>query len=394
MRIRGDIISFAILSVTAVLSSSASAQTQQQLNWCNGKDGATPDLAIKGCTAVIRSRNQSKKNLAVAYYRRGRAYHNKSQYDRAIEDYNQTIKLNPKSARAFSNRGLAYARKSQHDRAIKDFDQAIRLSPKEASAFSNRGDVYGKKGQLDLAIEDYSQAIKLSPRFANAFNNRGFAYLSKGQYDLAIRDLDQAIRLNPRLALAFYNRGAAYVHKGQNDRAAADYRTALKLDPHLTVAKDALKRVNANLSAAKNAPIAGGAATKEAVPRKDSFAAEVLKKLEETQEYKTLIAYFASKNGGDPAWASSAQGRAVLTYLAALRLDAIATRVVDSAEGKYLVTTIDGVTTSDKKVAVAALKSDADCRQFTANAIALRIVASAKLQAFLATLKKSARPKH
>jgi len=30
----------------------AGAQTQQQLNWCDGKEGATPDTRIGGCTAA------------------------------------------------------------------------------------------------------------------------------------------------------------------------------------------------------------------------------------------------------------------------------------------------------------------------------------------------------
>jgi tetratricopeptide (TPR) repeat protein len=32
-------------------------------------------------------------------------------------------------AAAFSNRGNAYARKGQYDRAIQDYDQAIRINP-------------------------------------------------------------------------------------------------------------------------------------------------------------------------------------------------------------------------------------------------------------------------
>ena len=53
----------------------------------------------------------------------------KTMIDRAIEDYDQAIRLNPNFAEAFYNRGVAYDGKGQPDRAIEDYDQAIRLNP-------------------------------------------------------------------------------------------------------------------------------------------------------------------------------------------------------------------------------------------------------------------------
>ena len=56
----------------------------------------------------------------------GSAYANKGQYDRAIADFDEAIKLDPEYALSFYNRGCAYAMKGQHDRAIADYDEAIR----------------------------------------------------------------------------------------------------------------------------------------------------------------------------------------------------------------------------------------------------------------------------
>ena len=44
--------------------------------------------------------------------------------NRAIEDYNQSIRLNPNYGNAFLNRGHAFAEKSRYDLAIADYDQA------------------------------------------------------------------------------------------------------------------------------------------------------------------------------------------------------------------------------------------------------------------------------
>jgi tetratricopeptide (TPR) repeat protein len=166
-----------------------------------------------------------------AYIGRGVAYDVKGDHDRAILDYDQAIRLNPKYADAYRDRGLTYFHKGDYDRAIRDHDQAIRLNPKDADTFFGRGWAYDAKGDHDRAIADYDQAIRLDPKYANAFNNRGNAYAAKGDYARAIADYAQAIRLDAKNASAFNNRGAAYFYKGDYDRAIADYDEAIRLDP-------------------------------------------------------------------------------------------------------------------------------------------------------------------
>src|SRR6516164_1013951 len=75
--------------------------------------GASPGLVIGACTAIIQSGQQSTKGLAAAIANRGYAYRNKREYDRAIQDLDQAIKLDPNLALAFANRGDAYRNKRE-----------------------------------------------------------------------------------------------------------------------------------------------------------------------------------------------------------------------------------------------------------------------------------------
>jgi len=105
----------------------------------------------------------------------------------------------------------------QYDRAIADYNEAIRLRP-EARFLSSRGDSYNYKGDYDRAIADYDRALALNPGFSNAYNNRGAAYGKKGDVDRAIADYEQALRIEPQFDEAAGNLAAA---RRERDRRAA-----------------------------------------------------------------------------------------------------------------------------------------------------------------------------
>jgi tetratricopeptide (TPR) repeat protein len=83
----------------------------KNIELCNGANRNSPDIRIEGCTAVIESGKETPKILVIAYNNRGNAYTAKGEYDRAVQDYDQSIKLNPNYAKALNNRGVAYQKR-------------------------------------------------------------------------------------------------------------------------------------------------------------------------------------------------------------------------------------------------------------------------------------------
>lgn len=192
---------------------------------------SNPDLALQYCTTAIQSGNLSQERLARARKNRGIAFYTKGERDRAIEDFNEAIRLKPDLAEAFYDRAIAFDDKGESDRAIQDYGQAIRLRPDFSEAFKNRGTSFIYKGQYDRAIEDFDHAIRLKPDDFKAFRDRGVLFTIKEMYDRAAQDFDEAIRLKPDFGPSFLDRGLVRFIRGQFDAAQQDFATMLQLAP-------------------------------------------------------------------------------------------------------------------------------------------------------------------
>jgi tetratricopeptide (TPR) repeat protein len=128
---------------------------------------ASGDAAIEACTRAIDSKKYSKKKfkrtLSLLYTNRGVEYAIKKEFDKAIADHDEAIKVDPKNWAAFNNRGNAYVGKRDYDRAIADYDEAVKLNPKYADAYYNRGLAKRNKGDSAGADVDIAQAKALQP---------------------------------------------------------------------------------------------------------------------------------------------------------------------------------------------------------------------------------------
>ncbi len=187
--------------------------------------------AIADYTQAIRL----KPDYVEAYNRRGLVRSYLEDYEGAIADYTQVIELDPNIAYIYSSRALVRYKLEDYEGSIADYTEAIKVDTSYVSAYIRRGFVHYKLEDYEEAIADYTQAIKLDPdnawANARAYERRGNVRRNLGDLLRAISDYTQAIRFDPSNAYTYYKRGWTRHQLEDYERAIADYTQAIRFEP-------------------------------------------------------------------------------------------------------------------------------------------------------------------
>jgi Flp pilus assembly protein TadD len=189
----------------------------------------SPTPAIAAATRPIASATPTIASATPAktYFDQGHKEAENGDFQKAIPDYTEAIRLAPDYAIAYLNRAMAYNKLDQYDNAISDFTKVIELKP-DALTYFYRGLVYNELKQYGNAISDFTKAIQLKPD-PLTYNNRGIAYYWLKQYNYAISDFTDAIQLKQD-PLYYRNRASAYQLLGRLAEAEQDRQKAQQLE--------------------------------------------------------------------------------------------------------------------------------------------------------------------
>ena len=191
-------------------------------------------------------------------------------YDRAIQDYNQALKINPNYALAYYDRGVVYydrqrlrprgRRSEQGDRARSEgFARLLQPRP-DLSRQGRDGQGAGRLRPVDQARSEEPAAVSTtaaSPLATRAnWSAPSPTSASRSGWTRATRwrsttaawpigtaarptggaDYEQAIRINPGYAPTYYSRGLASIEKRDYDRAILDLNQAINGRPNYPLA--------------------------------------------------------------------------------------------------------------------------------------------------------------
>jgi len=177
-------------------SDPAARQAILKRKWKDCFEGDKPEKIANACSSLIDYEVYEGDDLASIYVELGRAQRKKEEIDAAIKAYSEAISLKP-SARAYNNRGIAYFDKGDWQKAIDDYTEAIRLNSRYGEAFNNRAWTRFKARRARNALADADKAVRLLPRKSYAWDTRAHVQEALGNRNAAINDFRKALDLDP-----------------------------------------------------------------------------------------------------------------------------------------------------------------------------------------------------
>ena len=220
--------------------------------------------------------NKTEGKTAVDYYNDGLIALREKKYDKAWENFNKAIEMNPAYIEAYNKRGMCYYELKKYRNALTDFDRATQLDPNnerirrmQTLLHQKLADAEGSKidDELDDELGDKTDNTASGIKITNAMSvteilrqtksqattgtvtkgdstaskskvitvfdyyNSALIAMRDGKYNKALEDLNKAIEMNPAHSEAYSKRGMCYYELKQYKNASTDFDRAAQLDP-------------------------------------------------------------------------------------------------------------------------------------------------------------------
>lgn len=112
---------------------------------------------------------------------------------KCIDYATRAVKSEPKNIEWWCFRGVLYLKFEQYDNAIADFDEMIRLNPNAENGYMWKGKTYYERKQYDKAIEQYQYAGKLATR-SYIYSNLAESQIQLQYYEEAADNIIKAFK--------------------------------------------------------------------------------------------------------------------------------------------------------------------------------------------------------
>jgi tetratricopeptide (TPR) repeat protein len=158
--------------------------------------------ALALCAAQLSDAQATKDTKEANKLARDGAEASKNQeWDKAVDLLRKATALDhkyaPNLAAVYQQRGYAAATNQQFQDAINDYGQAIKINPEDPRIYEQRAAVEMKLNDMDKALADYSEAIKLKPNEVRYYLYRSYIYETKGDIKNSMADTEKVLKIDP-----------------------------------------------------------------------------------------------------------------------------------------------------------------------------------------------------
>ncbi|KAG7015655.1 Hsp70-Hsp90 organizing protein 3 [Cucurbita argyrosperma subsp. argyrosperma] len=118
--------------------------------------------------------------------------------EKAKKDLEQQEYFDPKIADEEREKGNEYFKQQKYPEAVKHYTESLRRNPKDAKAYSNRAACYTKLGALPEGLKDADKCIELDPTFVKGYTRKGAIQFFMKEYEKAMETYQEGLKHDPK----------------------------------------------------------------------------------------------------------------------------------------------------------------------------------------------------
>ncbi|BAI81020.1 hypothetical protein DEFDS_1561 [Deferribacter desulfuricans SSM1] len=148
---------------------------------------------ILGCAQRV-----DKSKIAESHYKLGLAYLSSENDFRALGEFEEALKYNPKDDRIYYAISAFYLKKNMIGKAEQYIIKALSISPNNSEYLNTYASILAAKGDLENAILNWKKILN-DPTYPNiplVYYNIGLAYYNMNDYEEAKKYFKSSIRAN------------------------------------------------------------------------------------------------------------------------------------------------------------------------------------------------------
>ncbi len=170
---------------------------------------------------------------AAGFYNKAYALNLVGDYEKAIEMFDEALKLKPDFLQALHNKGSLLGQLKKFDEALECMNEALKIAPNDFRLLSNKAATLMNLKRNEEAMESIEKVLKLEPRYEDGWVNKGGILTNLNKLQEALECFDKAIKLNPNSDKAWYNKSVALRQLGRTEEADKAKQEAISINPAL-----------------------------------------------------------------------------------------------------------------------------------------------------------------
>lgn len=185
-------------------------------------DTLTSDILSKDEVSLFKNKKIAEKEYNKSLIEK--------EFSKKMQFLNRAIELDSTKWEFFFERGYLLLEMNEYNKAILDYNVSLKLNPNNVNIYTHLAFCYGKINDLETAIEYSNESIKLDPRNIIGYSNLAIFLRKKGEYDNSLAILTKAIDIENTNDRLYNSRADLFRYLGSFENAFSDIYKAIEIN--------------------------------------------------------------------------------------------------------------------------------------------------------------------